>query len=221
MEVLDLSKKIEEGISIPREDGYEDPGYKISNNDPGQLITKVVGINPWVTLSVKDFSVTELIMGAHTGTHCDVECHIRKDGATVTDYPIETWVGWAAVLDLCNKGQITADIIGQFKPIFNRNSVIAVIKKTTTDFITKEAREALIQFRPKAVILGRGSNQDGLDDTKGYLLDNIPMIMDADFNALDDVENGDLIVAAPLKLSGVEASPIRLIAIRGLVDTEE
>jgi len=213
MEIIDLSKEIKTGMTVPSEedDGYEDPEFTLS---------RTVVVNPWVTLGVKDFAVAEITMGTHTGTHCDVESHIIKDGKSVSDYPIETWIGWASIIDLTDYGEVTASIIEQFAQKFRDPQAIPIIRKHSTDYITAEARSKITEYRPKAIVLGRGANQAKIDDTIGYLSNNVPMIMESDFDALDEIEDGDLIIAVPLKLIGTEAAPIRLIAIRGLIDIE-
>ena len=206
MEIIDLSILITNGMGVPGEndDGYSDPEVRIE---------------PWVTLDTKAFAVTEINMGSHTGTHCDVSSHVVRNGKTISDYDISTWVGWAHILDFTGYKEITAENIIPYKRTLETDkNLIPILKNSPTDFFTSEARDIIIACKPKAIIMGKGMNQDGIEDTLNYLRADIPMIMQADHNALKLVEDGDLIVALPLKIQGTEAAPIRLIAVKGLIE---
>jgi len=202
LEIIDLSVPIKNGMRVPGEnnDDYTDPE---------------VSITPWVTLETKDFAVTRIQMGTHTGTHCDVSSHVIDGGRTLLDFPIETWVGWAAVMDFKNVGEICASDVEKYAHLVKHDTIL-VIRKSPTDFMSDDARDRIISLKPKSIVFGKGINQKGIEDTLAYLGADIPMIMQADYEMLDFVEQNDLILAVPLKIEGVEAAPMRLMALRGL-----
>jgi Predicted metal-dependent hydrolase len=204
MEIIDLSVLIEDKMPVPSEndEGYTDPP---------------VSIVSWVGLDTKDFAVTKIEMGTHTGTHCDVTAHVVQGGKNVLDFPIETWVGWATVMDFKDIKDVSIEHVKKYAHMIRKDTIL-IIRNSSTDFISEDARNEIISLKPKSIIFGRGTNQRGIEDTLAYLRAGIPMIMHADYDSLDYVESNDLIVALPLKIKNVEAAPMRLVAIRGLCD---
>lgn len=49
---------------------------------------------------VEERETRRLVLGTHTGTHCDAPRHFIPDGETIDNIPIETLVGPAIILDL-------------------------------------------------------------------------------------------------------------------------
>jgi kynurenine formamidase len=45
---------------------------------------------------------------------------------------------------------------------------------------------------------------------------DIPLVTDLDPDAADQVRDGDLLIVAPLRLVGLDGSPCRVLAVRGL-----
>ncbi len=166
----------------------------------------------------RGYIITRLDMGAHAGTHCDCPIHIRADGRSVADFPPETFVGWAVIMDFYGKGPITAPML---RPHENRvkgqPDMIPILRHGESDPLTPDGRGEIISWRPKVVMLGEGCNiDDRYQDTFAFLGAHIPMIMNPDHAMTRRLHDGDLIVAEPLRLQGLEAAPMRLIAIRGL-----
>ena len=62
--------------------------------------------------SIQDEGINEssLFLGMHTGTHVDALLHIKKDGGSVADLPLESFYGPCVVLDMTRHGrEITAE----------------------------------------------------------------------------------------------------------------
>ena len=57
-------------------------------------------------------------------------------------------------------------------------------------------------------------NVDGVEDTIKYLQNDIPMIMGAKQSAIEQLNDGDIIFAMPIKFTGIEAAPVRLFALK-------
>lgn len=79
MPILDLSRRIEAGMSVF-------PG------DPG------VALDEMATYEKDGCKVTEFCFGSHTGTHLDAPCHFLPGGKSVTDFPLEYFTGDAICL---------------------------------------------------------------------------------------------------------------------------
>ncbi len=205
MEILDLSIPVNEDTVIPSMDtGISDPPVRFE---------------PWVEMAHKGYRITKIEMGIHSGTHCDVPSHFVEDGKTVTDYPAEYWVGWAVVMDFRGTGPITIDKILPYKGrIANRLNTIPVLLNTHSDVFTEAALKEFLSWNLHAVLLCEGINLDeNMIESSEFLKAGIGMIMNPDYEMVAKVKDGDLIVAVPIKFTGLEAAPMRLIAIRGLI----
>lgn len=206
MEILDLTIPLDEDTKVQSEDtGYSDP---------------LTRFEPWVEFQHKGYRVTKIEMGAHAGTHCDVPYHFLEEGKSTSDYSLEQWIGWAVVMDFRGKGPISVEMLLPFKSrIADKNTVIPVMRHNFTDYLTDAARKELIDWQPQAIVMGEGINIDErFAESTELLMGGVPMIMNADHQMIAEVRDGDLIIAAHLKVSKLEAAPSRLLAIRGLKD---
>lgn len=95
MEIIDISLEIKGGMLI-----Y--PG------DPEPKIKKFFSIP-------KDkANISLLEIGSHTGTHVDSELHIKTNGRSIDEFPLENFYGNCIVIDLTNKREIKReDLIEQ------------------------------------------------------------------------------------------------------------
>lgn len=206
MEIIDLSIELNDSTRVQGEDtGYSDPP---------------VIFEPWVEFEHKGYRVTKIEMCAHSGTHVDVPYHFVRDGKTTSDFHISSFVGWAVVMDFVNKGPISIEMVLPFKGrIAGRRNVVPVIRNGVTDRFTSQARQEILSWRPSAVLMGEGINIDETyAESTEFLNAGILMIMNSDHSAVAKIRDNDLIVAAPLKATRLEAAPVRLFAIRGLAE---
>lgn len=58
----------------------------------------------------------------HTGTHIDAPFHAKADTVTIDKYPIGTFAGKAAVIDV--RGLSTIKMRDEWKPLFSRNKIV-------------------------------------------------------------------------------------------------
>ena len=83
--LVDLSETIEEQSVVPGEKGYSDPDV-------------VFATNPWVTLDIKPYYITKIVMGAHVGTHIDAPMHALENGKSVDQIP-NAFIGPALIVE--------------------------------------------------------------------------------------------------------------------------
>ncbi len=195
-EVIDLSDSIEEHSEVPGEKGYSDPDVVFEKRD-------------WVTLDIKPYHITKIVMGAHTGTHIDAPMHAKNGGASIDEIPNE-FIGPVIIIEVNEK--LDDSSLQKALSKLERNSII-VIRGKPDYRIPESYRNQIIRSNPRLVVFGDCVNVDGVEDTVQYLNNNIPMIMGANQDALDSLENGDIIFALPIKLQGIEAAPVRLFAL--------
>lgn len=206
MEIFDLSIPVNEDTRVPTIDtGVSDPLIKFL---------------PWVEIAHDGFKITKIEMGSHAGTHCDVQAHWVENGKTITDYPVENWIGWAVVMDFRGQGPISLEKILPYKNrIKGQSNVIPVILNRVSDMLTESARSEIISWNPQAILMGQGVNvDDKMTDSDQLLKAGVCMIMNANHEMVAKLKDNDLIIATPIKFTGLEAAPTRLIAIRGLLE---
>jgi len=69
------------------------PQYPDPNPRPAQ-------IRLFYMLAVQGVNKEIVEISTHTGTHCDAAFHFFADGRTIDRMPLDTYIGWATILDL-------------------------------------------------------------------------------------------------------------------------
>lgn len=202
-DVIDLSTSICEKTEVPGEKGYSDPDTEYK-----QIHTKL-----WVSLDIKPYYISKIVMGAHAGTHIDAPMHAKAGGASIDKIPNQ-YIGPARIINADET--LTTDSLGSIP----KNSII-VIRGKSNYKIPNEFRMQIIRSSPQLVIFGDCVNVDGVEDTIQYLNNDIPMIMGADQAAIESLEDNDLIFALPIKFYGIEAAPVRLFALKMYLSEKE
>jgi len=180
---------------------------------------------------VRDFgsgSVYEsrLSIDMHTGTHIDAPLHMIEGGGDLTVYPKERWVSPCTVLDFTHiKDGITKEDLIK-KEILNGEFVLLKTQNSfeedfNTDFIYLEKTGA--EYLLETGIIGVGIDSLGIErsqpghETHKTLLGNSIMILEG-LRLKEVVEGKYILIAAPLNISGVEASPVRAFLMdRGFI----
>ena len=162
-----------------------------------------------------------ITLGMHTGTHLDMPLHMIKGGATLDTLMLDQVVTRCRVLDLTHvanavtredlqKLEIPAD---SFILLKTRNSNQ---EPFDFSFVYLEASGAL--YLKELEIKGVGIDALGIErdqpkrETHRTLLGSGILILEG--LRLKEVAAGDyLLVAAPLKIKGVEAAPLRALLL--------
>ena len=200
--LVDLSEVIEEQSVVPGEKGYSDPDVVLETNS---FVT-----NPWVTLDIKPYYITKIVMGAHVGTHIDAPMHALENGKSVDQIP-NVFVGPALIIEANEK---LDDVSLQRTLNKAKDDSIIIIRGKCSYKMPNEYRMQIIRMHPRIVVFADCVNVDGVEDTIQYLCNDIPMIMGANQKAVEQLNNGDIIFALPLKFKGIEAAPVRLFALK-------
>ncbi|MDG6219528.1 MAG: cyclase family protein [Candidatus Thermoplasmatota archaeon] len=125
----------------------------IDKNSPVLPGYPPVGITQFATLAQNGWNEKQLVLTSHCSTHIDAPNHMLEIGKTLSDYPIESFMGEAIILDVRGQSEIKVDVsevkrndIVFFytghndrlyeKDYFKNNPVIS--KKTTLDLIKKK-----------------------------------------------------------------------------------
>lgn len=160
------------------------------------------------------YNLTSFSMCAHNGTHIDAPFHFMKDGKTVDEIPLESFVGMAYVTE--HQGVVTgtdaAAIIEKAKKQ-NTEAAKRILIKGAAE-VSLEAAEVFAAS--EMLLLGNESQTVGPE--------NAPMavhlaLLGAGVVLLEGIRLSDvpegvyLLNAAPLNLAGADGSPCRAVLI--------
>jgi arylformamidase len=172
------------------------------------------------------YRLYKISLGNHTGTHVDAPAHFVKDGATVTELPLEMLNGRVRVVQIHNKKKVDFAelsklvLVDDFRILFKtRNSLLWGSKKTFQRkhvYLTLEASKYLVENGIKLIGFDYLSVEE-FGNTEypvhRYLLGNQVILIEG-LN-LSEVEEGDYEMSClPLKLKGFDGAPARVILRR-------
>ena len=212
MRIIDLTRPITNGMQVF-------PG------DPEVTFT------PALTIAKDDYNVTQVCMGTHTGTHVDVSRHVIPDSHGVDSIPLDKLIGWAEVLDL-----------GELKPGSN---IVSADLNLFADRVTEGARVLLktgwnaqwgqpdfytdfpgLSEGAVAWLTARKVKLLGIEQPSVHTKNHLAIhkaILSAGIVLIESIANMDqltqnrvYLVALPMKLAGLDGSPIRAAAIEGM-----
>lgn len=174
------------------------------------------------------YYVNQFIMGTHTGTHIDVPIHKLPGSKSLTDMPLERFYRKAYVMDLTylkEKDEISSTDLEQYsdKLVYCN----AIIIKTNwsdhfgkTDFFTsfpgisEEATDWFVKNNIDLIGLETPSvNAQKHELIHSLLLKNEIVIVESLANVKEITKEYVEFFALPLKLKGLDGSPVRAIAI--------
>ena len=168
--------------------------------------------------------LTKLSFGTHTGTHVDAPKHIFEQGMTVEKMPLISFIGTCRVLDMteCESMLSTEDL--KQKNITSGERIFLKTKNSFSDqnifsetyvYLDGDAADYLAGV--PVALLGIDAlsiKQRGSNDTRPHtalLGKNIPIIEGV---MLRDVPEGRyFFIGLPLRLRGVDGSPLRAILL--------
>jgi len=164
---------------------------------------------------------TRLDMDMHTGTHLDMPLHMLQKGKTIETLDLEKVVTMCKVLDLTDvENKISREDLqkksieqGDFVLLKTKNSYLDILEK---EFIYLDGTGA--EYLKDKGVKGVGIDSLGIErsqpehETHKTLLGEGIVILEG--LRLKDIEEREyLLVAAPIKVIGAEAAPVRAILI--------
>jgi arylformamidase len=206
MLILDLTLPLSD-TDVPYTDasGYADPPTRVE---------------PWVTIGQQSgdwtspFHVSHLHLSAHAGTHLDAPSHFHHGAPSVSDLPPEALAGRAVVIDLRDVG---TDLVGRLREARSRASEpeVTPLLLTPPQWLTPQAVDEVIAWnRPLIAFAGEEDSDPGFVAVSRLLAAGRWMASNLDPARATQVQDGDLLVVAPLAIAGIEGSPCRVLAIR-------
>jgi kynurenine formamidase len=174
------------------------------------------------------YCVTSVTMGTHTGTHIDVPLHRLAGGAAVDGIPLEKTMGLACVADLTWLGpgeEITPEHLSPFEAALAEANIMLIRTGWSSHFgrddffsgfngLSQEAAEWLVSHKLDMVALESPSvHPEKHLEIHSIFLSNGVLVAES-LNNLGAITKPVVrFFAVPLKLEGLDGSPVRAFAI--------
>ena len=174
------------------------------------------------------YAMSQYTFVNHTGTHVDAPAHQIAGGATLDDIPLDRLVPEALTIDLTTHqpGPVGLDVLGRFLPEVRPNDIVLLRSGNAANWGTAAywsgwcypdaaAAAALVQ----AGVSGVGFDGPSADpvDSVDYELHHVwlagGVIILENLAAMDQLPARCRIVVAPLKVSGANGGPARVLAL--------
>ncbi len=212
MKVIDLSMPIE-SLKTPMFPTYPKPLKTIFS-----------------TIETHGFNSNVWIFVEHTSTHVDAPIHFIKDGDTIDKIPVDTYVGWATVLDFSNvppKHEISSEELEErirSLPFRVEKGWILLLytgysyKAGTDEWynhpgLSEDACRYLLKLGVKAIGIDAPSPDHEPFPAHRILLPRGVAIYENLINLDKLINKKFLFIGLPLKLVEGTASPVRAVAV--------
>jgi arylformamidase len=167
-------------------------------------------------------NLTTMTISAHTGTHADAPYHYTNSGAHPAQMPLEKYIGKAHVATISrrNGGIVPADFDGHNLAGMQRLLIHTWVSDLPDDQWAEDfpyPTPELIDWLASQGVVLMGVDMPSVDDFNSKTLDGHHRllhhgIVNLETIVLKDVPDGVYeLVALPLKIDGVCASPVRAI----------
>ncbi len=198
--IIDISYPLDDNIAVWEGDKKYSTEWtmKMANRDP--------------------VNVGAVIMSLHTGTHADAVYHTQESGQKIDEADVSIYIGLAEVIDCSGEKIIKADNVDKANEktkrlLFKTNSAdIKVFNNVFTYFTDQGAKEIVSRG---AVLIGIDTPSVDRADSKTlpvhkiFARGNVAILENLN---LQNVEAGTYeLIALPLKLVGMDASPVRAV----------
>lgn len=208
-----------------------DLSYPIANGMPVYPGDPDVHFRLIHTIKESGYNVTELTMGVHAGTHVDAPSHSIYSDRSVDSLPLDVLVGWTEVLDLGDmppNSEIRAAHLDVYSDRVTEGA--RVLLRTNwgkhwgqPDFyndypgLTEGAAMWLTSRKVKLLGIEQPSVHKKYHKEVHEALLSTGMVLIESVANMDQLRCGRVYLAAlPLKLAGIEGSPVRMIALEGV-----
>lgn len=169
---------------------------------------------------------THLAFDLHTGTHIDAPLHFVQGGRTMDEIALSQLIRPVKVFDLTEVSEVINPehldglpiAAGDFVLLKTRNSLEDILEEDFV-FVGSEAAKRFVELGVEGVGLDAlGVERDQADHGTHHALLGAGIIIIEGLRLGEVAEGEYLMIAAPLKVAGVEAAPARVILTDLLLD---
>lgn len=181
----------------------------------------------WVMRMANNDSVNvgSVTMSLHTGSHADAPLHFKNTGASIAECDLSAYIGNVVVVDLSdsiredNNYAITEELL---KPLLSQKAERLLVKTGTGSMKTFPERFAHFSAGAARLLADMNLKLIGIDTPSVDFVDSKKLEAHHIFGSaeirilenlvLENVFAGSYeLIALPLKLTGMDASPVRAI----------
>lgn len=187
--------------------------------DPGTKFTTVCDIKNGCPVKV-----SEIKFSSHVGTHIDAPAHYIKNGLTVDQLPLEAFLGPCIVVDIEKQmplRSITSDHIKHLElapRVLFKTGCTDLFQRFPDDFpyIANECVEYLAAYKTLLI----GVDTPSVDHSTSKDLPVHHLCSEHNIRILENLDLSKVapglytLIALPLKLEGLDASPVRAILVQ-------
>ena len=169
---------------------------------------------------------TRLDMNLHTGTHLDAPLHMIEGEKNLDSFNLDKVITKCRVIDLTDAVEKISKVHLETKKIQTGDFILLKTQNSTENILEKDfiyLDETGAEYLRDKKIKGVGIDALGIERAQpGHethkMLFNAGIVIIEGLK-LDEVDEGEyFLFAAPLKIKGVEASPVRAVLISDLKD---
>ncbi|HEY8026793.1 MAG TPA: arylformamidase [Burkholderiaceae bacterium] len=164
--------------------------------------------------------VSKLTMSTHTGAHCDAPSHYDAAGRAIDEVALDSYIGPCRVIHCLGAGVVeVTHLTGKLQDVPARVLLRTYRNAPQTNWdsdFSSIAASAIALLAEHGVRL-IGIDTPSLDPQQSKTMDahhavRVNKMAILEGIVLDDIEEGDYeLIALPLKLQGMDASPVRAI----------
>lgn len=191
--------------------------------DPKPIITVAT------TIEKEGYNLSNVQIGSQSGSHVDAPYHFLNEGKTIDQMNLRFFMGNALVIDMSGKGEEEEISLGDIQQYEEQLSAIDIVLFRTDwyrymgeekffhhPYLSREAGEYLLAHG----ILTIASDVINIDRTGGSEFPIHDMYANASGLIAENLAHFDeidfqtpFVIFLPLKLSGVDGSPVRAVAV--------
>lgn len=159
-------------------------------------------------------NLSAIYTGLHNGTHADAPLHFIRDGETIDNADLNVYIGECHVIE-APAGPITGEFVNKHFP---EKAKRVLVKSDGKAWFMESAAEE-IAFSGVGLIgtdgLSVGTHGSQTETHVAFLRENVAILENLD---LSNVKEGRyFLLAQPLKISGVEAAPVRAVLLGDMI----
>lgn len=195
---LDLTKPLDENLTIYAEGDYADPPFECRD---------------WASIAREGFRVSRLVLGTQTGTHMDAPAHFLDGGAPLDALPVEQMMGRYVLLDLPAKAS-PEDLEHPLRAYRDQTILFLRTPQEGVAVLTRPAMERLLALPPVVWVLAgeiEVSESEPLEFHRMLARAGKYLVEDLDPQTAREVDPGGEIFVLPLRLTGTSGAPCRAV----------
>ena len=164
-------------------------------------------------------NVGSVTMSLHTGTHSDAPLHFLREGASIADTDLSAYIGLAQVIDLIGAKSVEAE---HLRAVAHGLPERVLFKTRLSPAERFDPEFAYISPAAARILAGGGIKLIGIDTpsvdgSASQTLESHKILAAAGIAILENLNLANVapgqyeLIALPLKLAGMEGSPVRAV----------